>query len=88
MIRLTRLNEEEFVLNCRQIEYVEMIPETKIVMVNSKFHLVKEDADTVIDKIVHYYAQINSAMPKVVQNKAVKKKKEKRKRGRRIKLKE
>jgi len=77
MIRLTRLNEEEFVLNCRQIEYVEMIPETKIVMVNSKFHLVKEDADTVIDKIVHYYAQINSAMPKVVQNKAVKKKKEK-----------
>ena len=79
MIRLTRLNEEEFVLNCRQIEYVEMIPETKIVMVNSKFHLVKEDADTVIDKIVHYYAQINSAMPKVVQNKAVKKKQEKEK---------
>ena len=79
MIRLTRLNEEEFVLNCRQIEYVEMIPETKIVMVNSKFHLVKEDADTVIDKIVHYYAQINSAMPKVVQNKAVKKKKQKNK---------
>ena len=79
MIRLTRLNEEEFVLNCRQIEYVEMIPETKIVMVNSKFHLVKEDADTVIDKIVHYYAQINSAMPKVVQNKAVKKKKKKQK---------
>ena len=60
MIRLTRLNEEEFVLNCRQIEYVEMIPETKIVMVNSKFHLVKEDADTVIDKIVHYYKQCNA----------------------------
>ena len=79
MIRLTRLNEEEFVLNCRQIEYVEMIPETKIVMVDSKFHLVKEDADTVTDKIVHYYAHINSAMPKVVQNKAVKKKKEKEK---------
>lgn len=77
MIRLTRLNEEEFVLNCRQIEYVEMIPETKIVMANSKFHLVKEDADTVIEKIVHYYAQINSAMPKVIQNKATKKKKEK-----------
>ncbi len=77
MIRLTRLNEEEFVLNCRQIEYVEMIPETKVVMANGKFHLVQEDTDTVIDRIVHYYAQINSAMPKVIQNKPTKKKREK-----------
>lgn len=78
MIRLTRLNEEEFVLNCRQIEYVEMIPETKIVMANGKFHLVKEDTDTVIDRIIHYYALINSVMPKTIpNNKSAKKKKDK-----------
>lgn len=79
MIRLTRLNEEEFVLNCRQIEYIEMIPETKIVMANGKFHLVKEDTDAVVDRIVNYYAKINSAMPSIISNKASKNKKEKTK---------
>lgn len=64
MIHLTKLNGEPLILNCKMIEYLEIIPETKIVMMNGKFHLVKESADMVIDRAVNYYARIrNTKVP-------------------------
>lgn len=69
MIHLTKLNGEPLILNCKMIEYMEIIPETKIVMMNGKFHLVKETADTVIDRTVNYYARIRSTEIPVVNDK-------------------
>ena len=34
MIRLTKLNREPFLLNHMQIETIELIPETNIIMMN------------------------------------------------------
>lgn len=68
MIHLTKLNGEPLILNCKLIEYIEIIPETKIVMMNGKFHLVKEAADTVIDRAVSYYARIRTMDVPVVDN--------------------
>ncbi|SET95283.1 flagellar protein FlbD [Lacrimispora sphenoides] len=58
MIRLTRLNDEEFIINCSQIERVETIPESNIIMVNGKHYVVKESVDEILDRVIEYHAQI------------------------------
>lgn len=45
MIELTKLNGETILINPLQIEYVELIPESKIIMMNGKFHIVSEDKE-------------------------------------------
>ena len=42
MIRLTKLNREPFLLNHMQIETIELIPETKIIMMNHDYYIVRE----------------------------------------------
>ena len=58
MIKLTKLNDEEFVINSNQIESIEQIPETKIVLMNKDFYIVQETIDEIIDKIVEFNAKI------------------------------
>ena len=42
MIVLTKRNHEKFLVNHRQIECIEMIPETKITMMNRDYYIVRE----------------------------------------------
>ena len=58
MIRLTKLNREQFLLNHMQIETIEMIPETKIIMMNHDFYIVQESVDVVMQKVIEYHAKI------------------------------
>ncbi|WP_312430363.1 flagellar FlbD family protein [Lacrimispora sp.] len=58
MICLTRLNDEEFVINCNQIERIETIPESNVIMVNGKHYVVKESVDEIIDRVIDFHAQI------------------------------
>lgn len=58
MIKLTKLNDEEFVLNSDQIETIEQIPETKIVLMNKDFYIVQETIDEILDKIIVFNAKI------------------------------
>lgn len=60
MIRLTKLNGEAFILNCRHIERVEMIPESKIILENGKYYLVAESVDEIIRRTIEYNGQIQS----------------------------
>ncbi|WP_122643834.1 flagellar FlbD family protein [Luxibacter massiliensis] len=59
MIMLTKLNNEKIVLNSAQIEMVELIPESKIVMMNGKFYIVKETAEEIIEKTIEYNGKIH-----------------------------
>jgi flagellar protein FlbD len=59
MIVLTKMNRERFLLNHRQIECIETIPESKIVMMNHDFYLVRESVDEIIQKIAEYNAKVN-----------------------------
>ena len=59
MIMLTKLNNTKIVLNCAQIESVELIPESKIIMTNGKFYIVKEDAEEIIEKTIEYNGKIH-----------------------------
>ena len=58
MILLTKRNGERFLVNHHQIECIEMIPESKVVMMNHDYYLVLESAEEIIDKIVNYNAKI------------------------------
>ena len=66
MISLTKLNNEVFIINCNQIECIEMIPESKVILMNKDFFIVKETADQIIDKIIEFNAKINHMQRKIV----------------------
>ncbi len=52
MIVLTKMNTDRFLINHNQIECIELIPETKIVMMNRDYYLVMATADEVVQKII------------------------------------
>lgn len=54
MIKLSKLNGVEILVNSDQIEYIERIPESKIVMMNGEYLLIKDDIDTIIEKVAEY----------------------------------
>ena len=58
MIMLTKMNREKFLLNHDQIEYIECIPETRIVMMNHDFYIVQETLDQIVAKIAEYNAKV------------------------------
>ena len=58
MIVLTKRNHEKFLVNHLQIEYIETIPESKIVMMNHDFYLVRESVEEIIEKIAKYNAKV------------------------------
>lgn len=57
MIRVHRMNGEEFLLNHKHIERIEEKPDTVITLTNEKLYLVKEKADEIIDLIYQYQAK-------------------------------
>lgn len=61
MIKLTKLNNEEFIVNSNQIQMIELIPESKIVLMNREFFVVRESEKEIIDKIIRYNAEIFNA---------------------------
>jgi len=54
----------EYFVNPHQIECIEVIPNTKLVMLSGKHHIVKEEVDDVLEKIVAYHRLI---CPPVIQ---------------------
>ena len=58
MILLRKMNNETFLLNHNQIEYIESIPESKIVMMNHDYYLVLESAEEIVQRIAEYNAKV------------------------------
>ena len=58
MIRVTRLNGEEFVINAEVIKYLEEMPDTVITLVTNEKLIVKEKVDEIKgasqDKVLVY----------------------------------
>ena len=55
MIPLQKMNGERFLLNHNQIE---LIPESKIVMMNHDYYIVQDSVEDIIRKIMDYNAKI------------------------------
>ncbi len=54
MIELTKLNGEPILINAMQIEYVESIPESKVIMMNGKFHIVLEEPEEIKRRVIEF----------------------------------
>jgi len=54
MIKVTRLNGKEFVVNAELIQFVEETPDTVITLVNHEKIVVKESVDEVIRRVLAY----------------------------------
>jgi len=54
MIKLTRLNGEQFVLNAELIRYIESRPDTYITLTTDDRVIVKESVDEVVKRSVDY----------------------------------
>ncbi|OQX91493.1 MAG: flagellar protein FlbD [candidate division Zixibacteria bacterium 4484_95] len=59
MIKLTRLNDSELVINTDLIEYIEAIPDTIISLTTGKKIMVKETVDDVINKVENFKRRTN-----------------------------
>ena len=66
MIKVTRINGEEFVINADRIQYVEAKPDTIITLVGKERVIVKESADEVIRRVVEYGRRLRSFPPERV----------------------
>lgn len=60
MIELSKLNGDIFWLNPHHIEYMEKTPDTTIVMLSGKRIVVKENVETVRERIIAYRVLIGS----------------------------
>ena len=54
MIKVTRLNDAQLVINADLIEFVEAIPDTIISLTTGKKIMVKESIDEVIDRAARF----------------------------------
>ncbi|MCL2759834.1 MAG: flagellar FlbD family protein [Treponema sp.] len=64
MINVTRLDGTEYYINPHQIECIEIRPDTTLVMMSGKTHIVRNEADDVLEKIETYRKRIG---PSIVQ---------------------
>ncbi len=58
MIKVTRLNGKEFILNADLLQFVEETPDTVITLVNHEKIVVKESRDEVARRVVEYQRKI------------------------------
>ena len=54
MIKVTKLDGKEYYVNPHQIECIEIRPDTVLVMLSGRTHIVREEADDVLAKIDAY----------------------------------
>lgn len=54
MIKLTRLNGNEFTVNCDLIETVEATPDTIVSMTTNQRYVVRESVDAVIERVAEF----------------------------------
>jgi len=64
MIKVSRLDGTEYFINPHQIECIEVRPDTTLVMFSGKAHIVREEVDTVLERITEYRRRL---VPYVVQ---------------------
>jgi flagellar protein FlbD len=58
MIKVTRINGKEFVINAEQIEFAEETPDTVISLISGKKVVVSESIDEIIRRVVEYKGNI------------------------------
>jgi len=55
VIKVTRLDGRELVINARLIKFVESTPDTLITLTTKDKILVKDSVEEIIDKVIRYH---------------------------------
>lgn len=63
MIELTRLDGKTFTLNSDLIEILDHIPETKVVLTNGQYYIVRESHEEIVRRVVAYKRRIFRGVP-------------------------
>ena len=58
VIQLTKINGEKILVNPVQIEFIESIPESKIIMMNDRYHIVSESQEEIMELSPKFYKGI------------------------------
>lgn len=61
MIKVSRLDGKEFVINALLIETVEAVPDTVITLTNGHKYVVRESVDDVIEQATAFHRRIRVA---------------------------
>jgi len=61
MIKLTRLNKSEFLLNADLIEHIELTTDTVVTLTNGTCFVVQEDAQEILERIVQFKTRVFQA---------------------------
>jgi flagellar protein FlbD len=63
MIRLTRLNQTQFIVNCELIKFIESTPDTLITLSTGEKLMVKESIDDVVSATMIYRKRLYQEKP-------------------------
>jgi flagellar protein FlbD len=66
MIRLTRLNQSEIIINSDLIEHVEIGANTVVTLSDGNSFVVKESAEELVDRVVQFKRRIHEGRGTVV----------------------
>ncbi|MBF4499948.1 flagellar FlbD family protein [Savagea sp. SN6] len=58
MIKVTRLNGQEFSINALYIERVESFPDTTITLTTGTKYIVRDSKEEVYDRIIQFYQRV------------------------------
>lgn len=58
MIKVTRLNGEEFYINPDLIQYIEETPDTVVTLTNDRKVVIREEVEEVIERIVAFKKKV------------------------------
>ncbi len=64
MIRVTRLDKSELIVNADLIEFIEQTPDTVLSMITGRKVLVKESVEEVIHKVTEYRQRVPIMAPR------------------------
>ncbi|MGM0640112.1 MAG: flagellar FlbD family protein [Thermotogota bacterium] len=54
MINVSKLNGNEFIINCEQIEKIESHPDTTITMMNGHVYIVQQSLEEIRERVIEY----------------------------------
>jgi len=60
MVKVTRMNGIEFVINAELIEFIEATPDTVITLTTGKKFVLKDSVQEVVDRIIEYRKAIGT----------------------------
>lgn len=68
MIKLSRINGKEFMLNSDLIEQIEATPDTMITLINGKTIRVAEPMEVVLKRVIQFRRRIQGLRPVLSKN--------------------